>query len=136
MLRFRIVHSIPFVLLLIVPGVFADDIRCAGLFSPSISEARLRSRLGEANVKRAEIDVGEGETEPGTVVFPKDPSRHVEILWADPIKRQRPASISFGDRSTVRVGNSSPGHPYCGQFAVHQPDDDDGGTDGSHRGDQ
>ena len=46
------------------------------------------------------MDVGEGETEPGTVVFPKDPQRTIEIRWKDPGKKTLPAFIQIeGDTS-------------------------------------
>jgi len=35
-------------------------------------EAALRRIFGDTNVKQDRIDIGEGETLPGTVLFPKD----------------------------------------------------------------
>jgi hypothetical protein len=45
---------------------------------------------GKKNVVEREIDVGEGQTEPGVVVFPDDPSRSIEILWKDPKQKNAP----------------------------------------------
>jgi hypothetical protein len=55
---------------------------------------------GRANVVDRDVDIGEGETQPGTVLFPNDPKRSIEILWQDPDKKTRPASAQVqGDAS-------------------------------------
>jgi hypothetical protein len=55
---------------------------------------------GKANVVDRDIDIGEGETQPGTVVFPNDPKRSIEILWRDPVKKTQPSSAQIqGDAS-------------------------------------
>jgi hypothetical protein len=50
---------------------------------------------GAPNVVDQDVDVGEGETEPGTVVFPKDSERSIEILWQDPERKTLPASAQI-----------------------------------------
>ncbi len=67
---------------------------CTGPFAKSADEAALVQSLGRANVKATRIDGAEGETSQGTVVFPNDPKRRVEIVWHDERRRRRPASIS------------------------------------------
>jgi hypothetical protein len=47
------------------------------------------------NVVDKDVDIGEGETQPGTVLFPKDPQRSIEILWKDPDKQTLPASAQI-----------------------------------------
>jgi len=42
------------------------------------------------------ISVGEGASEPGTLVFPNDPARRIEILWHDEKQQRRPALIRVG----------------------------------------
>ena len=63
--------------LIIVPGVRV------GAITPQITESDLIKVYGKANVKRENIGLGEGETEPGTVIFPKEPVKTVGILWKD-----------------------------------------------------
>ena len=60
---------------LIVPG------RSVGKIGASTTRADLVRMFGAANVKEARIPLGEGETAPGTVVFPGDKKRRIEILW-------------------------------------------------------
>jgi hypothetical protein len=50
---------------------------------------------GAPNVIDQDVDTGEGETELGTVVFPKDSERSIEILWQDPEKKTLPASAQI-----------------------------------------
>jgi hypothetical protein len=38
---------------------------------------------GANNVVDRDLEVGEGEVEPGTILFPSDPERSIEILWND-----------------------------------------------------
>ena len=56
------------------------------------THADLVRLYGADNVVDQDIGVGEGETEPGTAIFPKNPKRTIEILWKDPKKKTSPAS--------------------------------------------
>ena len=82
---------------------------CTGPFAKDGSEAALIAAFGKANVKRAEIDVAEGATEKGNVIFGDDEKRRIEVLWHDAAKRRRPSSIIVRDPSNWRV--AVPGQP-------------------------
>jgi hypothetical protein len=74
---------------------------------PALTEQLLITRYGRANVKRAQIYLAEGAEAPGTVVFPKDESKRIEIVWRG--KRQKPEWIRIPAGSTwtfagIRVG--------------------------------
>ena len=71
----------------IVPGRSADFI------TPESSEKDLAQHYGASVVKSQRIDIGEGETAPGTVLFPSDSGRRMEIIWQDTVKRARPARL-------------------------------------------
>jgi len=45
---------------------------------------------GTANVVDQEVDVGEGDVESVTIVFPNVPQRSIEISWKDPSKKTIP----------------------------------------------
>lgn len=66
---------------------------CTTIFTKSASEASLVKRFGQANVVSAELEGVEGSTEQGTVLFPKDPARRLEVFWHDSGKRRRPATV-------------------------------------------
>jgi hypothetical protein len=57
-------------------------------------------QVGASNVVDQDVDVGEGEMEPETVLFPNDPERRIEILWKDPDKRAEPASVCIRGRAS------------------------------------
>ena len=57
------------------------------------TERELIARFGAANVRRDDLAIGEGETEPATVLFPADSLRLLEIFWVDTVARDRPARI-------------------------------------------
>jgi hypothetical protein len=65
----------------------------------SIRAATTREDLvrlyGESNVVDQDADVGEGEMEPETILFPNDPERRIEILWKDPERRADPSSVAI-----------------------------------------
>jgi hypothetical protein len=56
---------------------------CRGLLHPKVSARELSRVLGAAHVKTETLHVAEGEMERGTVIFPDDPARRLEIFWKD-----------------------------------------------------
>ena len=60
---------------LIVPGVRV------GAVMKQTTEKALKSLYGDDEVTQIDIELGEGETEQGTALFPKDPTRTLHILW-------------------------------------------------------
>jgi hypothetical protein len=76
-----------------------------GAVSDSSSEEELRERFGSAQIDTTRIELGEGETAPGTVLFPRDSLRRLEIVWQDTVSRSHPARLILrGERSRWHVG--------------------------------
>jgi hypothetical protein len=72
----------------------------AGPLSRESSEADLRQHYGASVVESTRIDIGEGETAAGTVLYPADSLRRVEIIWQDSVNRRRPARLILrGERT-------------------------------------
>jgi len=62
---------------------------------------------GASNVVDQDVDVSEEETEAGTVVFPNDPQRSIEIRWRDPDKKTLPAFVQIeGGASRWKAGHN------------------------------
>lgn len=80
---------------LIVPG------GASGPITASTTRAGLAARYGEANVVDQNIDVGEGEMKPGTLLFPKDPQRSLEILWKDPKTKLSPKFLTVHGKASL-----------------------------------
>jgi hypothetical protein len=68
----------------------------AGPVSTKSTEQELKRRYGAANVKDQPVYLGEGEFEPGTVLFPDDPQKKLEILWKDRQRKQYPREVRVG----------------------------------------
>jgi hypothetical protein len=80
-----------FFLLFLACGALADDvIDCTGLFAPATSEQALIAKFGKANVKKEMVYAGEGNEEDGTILFPNDPKRRLEIVWKNKKARRSP----------------------------------------------
>ena len=50
---------------------------------------------GVSNVVDTDVDIGEGEMQSATFLFPKDPERQIEVLWKDPDTKAAPASADI-----------------------------------------
>jgi len=79
---------------LIIPGVKAGPI------TPTVSESDLIRIYGKQNVRSTNVNLGEGESEPGTVLFPRESVKKLEILWKDQQRKQSPRSLQIsGEKS-------------------------------------
>jgi hypothetical protein len=56
---------------------------------------------GNKNVVPYDVDLGEGETEPGTELFPADPLRRADILWKDSIEKRGPKSVQISGAKSL-----------------------------------
>lgn len=75
-----------------------------GPITREADEAAIRRIFGDANVRQERIQIGEGETRPGTVLFPDDSSRQLMILWSDTVRRRLPSRLILrGDSSRWSV---------------------------------
>lgn len=72
---------------------------CGGPIVESTSRADLVATFGAEHLRDEEIELGEGETAEGTVIYPDDPSRRVEVVWASPTRRNRVASVRLSEPS-------------------------------------
>lgn len=84
----------------IVPGVRVGPINW------STGEASVEALFGEENVVPVDVGTGEGDTEPGTIVFPNDDTRRLHILWRDANTRQHPWwIIVYGENSRWKTAS-------------------------------
>lgn len=74
-----------FCLAIVVPAFGQNDtpstLGCTGPFARDADERKLAQVFGAINVERADISIGEGNTEPGTAIFARDPLKRIDILW-------------------------------------------------------
>jgi hypothetical protein len=82
----------------IVPG------KQAGAITARTSEADLRKIYGSQNVRSGEVVLGEGETVPGTIIYPNDPLKRLEIAWKNTKAKKSPDFVQFwGEKSLWKI---------------------------------
>jgi hypothetical protein len=79
---------------LIVPG------KRVGPITVETSDASLEALFGTDNVQRGDVYLGEGFTAPGTVVYPNDATRRLEVVWSDSA-RTTPKEVRLSGESSV-----------------------------------
>ena len=78
----------------IVPG------QRLGVLKLSNSERDLGAGYGAQNIRHVTVSLGEGETVSGTLLYPDDPEKRVEIVWMNATARRYPMhAILRGTRS-------------------------------------
>jgi hypothetical protein len=77
-----------------------DPGKRVGALHASGSEQDLIHAYGAANVRDTSIVLGEGETARGTMLFPDDPQRRLEVIWSDSVQKRAPRRVVLrGERS-------------------------------------
>jgi len=79
----------------IVPG------NRVGPIKGQTSEKDLVRIFGQKNVRQADIEIGEGETEPGTILFPDDQTKTAFVFWRDTTTRESPKTVSIRNKGTL-----------------------------------
>lgn len=86
-----------------LPAQDAPDVRWqitpgvrVGPITATTSEQELQRIFGREQVVAADIEIGEGFTEPGSILYPSDPTKRLQIIWAD-AERTRPREIRIND---------------------------------------
>lgn len=71
-----------------------------GAITARTSEADLKKIYGSRNVQSGDVGLGEGETVPGTIIYPNDQRKRLEIAWKNTKLRKNPDFVQFsGDAS-------------------------------------
>lgn len=80
----------------------ALDLSC--LAFTDASEAALQAAYGPDNIVEQTLPGPEGESYVATVLYPNDPQRRLEIVWADDATKMRPASLTVSGDNSVWTG--------------------------------
>ena len=78
----------------------ASQFDCVETFPPDLNADALIQEFGASHVVSAEIPLGEGESERGTVIFPDQTDRKVEILWKFPEEKRSPRSVKISGQAS------------------------------------
>jgi hypothetical protein len=75
-----------------------------GSITPRSCESELKRIYGRRNVRRSRVSLGEGEYEPGTVIYPNHPLKMIEIIWKDARRKCFPQRLQLtGEKSLWRT---------------------------------
>lgn len=86
--------------------VMKDPNKILPLLSAQTDEKGLISTFGATNVKAQTVNLDEGDSRPGTVIYPSKPQWRASIVWKDPKKRQAAEIIRIEDQpSSWRLPN-------------------------------
>jgi hypothetical protein len=85
-------------------------VACSGTFAKDSDHSKLAAAFRPENVELAAVDAGTGKKAVGSVLFPKDPKRRLEVWWRDEANHSGTYLIVIGGQSTwtgpkgVRLG--------------------------------
>jgi len=85
-------------------------VACSGAFAKNSSHIRLAQIFGTQNITFTEVDGMQNSKIPATVLYPKDPKRHLEVLWSNETSRSDTRLVVINGQSTwtgpkgVRLG--------------------------------
>ena len=88
----------------------SHTVACGGAFAKNSSHLKLAQIFGAQNVTFTEVDGPQNSKLPATVLYPKDPKRHLEVLWSNEAARADTRLVVINGQSTwsgpkgLRVG--------------------------------
>src|SRR5262249_4396777 len=78
----------------------AHTVACSGAFAKNSSHIRLAQIFGAQNVTFTEVDGPQNTKLQASVLYPKDPKRHLEVLWINERSRANTSLIAINGQST------------------------------------
>src|SRR5438105_5142444 len=77
----------------------ALTIACSGPFAKDSSHLKLAIKYDSRNLTFGEVDGPEGSKIPGSILFPNDPKRRLEVIWAKEGARSDTSVIAINGKS-------------------------------------
>ena len=77
----------------------ALTVACSGAFAKDSSHLKLAIKYDSRNLTFGEVDGPEGSKIPGTILFPNDPKRRLEVIWAKEGARSETSVIAINGKS-------------------------------------
>lgn len=81
------------------PAAPALAVACGGVFAKDSSHLKLATKYDSRNITYGEVDGPEGSKIPGTILFPNDPKRRLEVIWTDDAGRNGTSVIAINGKS-------------------------------------
>jgi hypothetical protein len=77
----------------------ATAVACSGVFAKDSTHLKLAIKYDSRNVVFGEVDGPEGTKIPGSILFPNDSKRRLEVLWVNDTSRAEVSVISINGKS-------------------------------------
>jgi hypothetical protein len=77
----------------------ALTVACSGPFAKDSSHLKLAIKYDSRNITFGEVDGPEGSKIPGSILFPNDPKRRLEVIWAKDAGRSETSVIAINGKS-------------------------------------
>jgi hypothetical protein len=81
-------------------AVPSHAVACGGAFAKNSSHLKLAQVFGVQNITFTEVDGPQNTKLPATVLYPKDPKRHLEVLWNNQAARADTSLVVINGQST------------------------------------
>jgi hypothetical protein len=78
----------------------ANTVACGGTFAKNSNHLKLATVYGPQNVTFAEVDGPQNSKLMASVLYPKDPKRHLEVLWNNEAARSDTSLVVINGQST------------------------------------
>jgi hypothetical protein len=82
------------------PAAASHAVACAGAFAKNSSHLKLAQAYGPLNLTFAEVDGPQNTKLMASVLYPKDPKRHLEVLWNNEAARSDTSLVVINGQST------------------------------------
>jgi hypothetical protein len=82
------------------PAAASHAVACAGAFAKNSSHLKLAQAYGPLNLTFTEVDGPQNSKIMASVLYPKDPKRHLEVWWTNEAARSDTALIVINGQST------------------------------------
>ena len=77
----------------------ANVVACGGVFAKDSTHLKIAVKYDSRNITYGQVDGPEGSKIPGSILFPNDPKRRLEVLWANEAARSDPSVIAINGKS-------------------------------------
>jgi hypothetical protein len=77
----------------------ANAVACSGVFAKDSSHLKIAIKYDSRNITYGQVEGPEGSKIPGTILFPNDPKRRLEVLWANDAGRSETSIIAINGKS-------------------------------------